>query len=66
MVKIRALKDYVFAPWSLDKGQTAKVPDNVGAKLVSSGLAEYLLEQKAEPAPAPAAQKKTGRKRARK
>lgn len=55
MKVIRALKTYVFAPYSRNKGETATVPDAAGERLVRIGFAEYVEEAAQEPAEAPEA-----------
>lgn len=39
-MKIKAVKTYVYSPYSLNKGETSTVPDAVGARLVRLGFAE--------------------------
>lgn len=45
MKTIKALKTYVCAPYSLDKGETMTVPDKIGARLVGLGFAELVPEK---------------------
>ena len=40
MKKITALKTYVFAPYSLKKGESMTVPDKVGKRLADLGFVE--------------------------
>ena len=45
MKTIKAMKNYVYAPYSLDKGETLTVPDKIGARLVGLGFAEYVSKK---------------------
>lgn len=55
MKNIRAIKTYVFAPYSRSKGETATVPDAIGEHLVRIGFAEYVKGAAQEPTEAPEA-----------
>lgn len=59
MKKIKALKNYIYAPYSRDKGETVTAPDAVADRLVRIGFAEYVTEgaQTAQEPPAPSGDK---------
>lgn len=59
MKKIKALKKYIYAPYSLNKGETTTAPDAAADRLVRIGFAEYVTEgaQTAQEPPKPSGDK---------
>lgn len=59
MKTIKALKTYIYAPYSRDKGETVTAPDAVADRLVKLGFAEYVSEgpQTPQETPKPATDK---------